>query len=110
MLIHKEGLLKMRPIVSNVGAATEKILKWLVKEFAAIGPVEGFNVKNSTKFVERMKEIKLKRTESLVSFDVEALFPSIPVTDAIGFVQDWFFFQNVLFIVSTHLFECNLQS
>ena len=93
--VHKQGPLKMRPIVSNIGAVTEKLSKWLVKTFKEIGPIGGMSVANSQEFIEKIRNIKLKRTESLVSFDVVSLFPSVPINDAIQFLEDWLLEQGV---------------
>ena len=86
--IHKEGRLKIRPIVSNIGASTERLAKWLVAEYKKMGPVGGKSVQNSGDFVQRIRDVKLKRTESLVSFDEVGLFPSIPVPEAINCLED----------------------
>ena len=86
--IYKSGPLKMRPIASNVSATTELLAKWLVDTFREIGPVDGFAVKNGLDFVDSLKSTRLKRTESLVSFDIVSMFPNVPVPVAIDFLEE----------------------
>jgi hypothetical protein len=62
----------MRPIVLTILAAHEKMAKWLVPEFEAMRPSEGLYVKNTFKFV---------------SFNVEALFPSILVDKSLELLK-----------------------
>ena len=103
--IHKQGPLKIRPIVSNCGAATEKIAKWLVNEFRGIGRVDGKSVKNSLEFVEKIKNVVVRRTEQMVSFDVISLFPSIPINDAIDCLERWLLLKGVGATKTTDLIE-----
>lgn len=79
----------MRPIVSNIGAPTEKVAKWLVKEFQNYDEPEGKSVKNTFDFVEKMKDVRMGPNDLLVSFDVEALFPSIPIDKALLLLDEW---------------------
>lgn len=93
--IHKIGN-KMRPIVSNINAPCYSIAKWLVAEFKKLKPIESLSVKNSFEFVERMKDVQVNRDEIMVSFDVESLFPSIPIEQA-------------LIAMEEHLLELNIE-
>jgi hypothetical protein len=49
-------------------------------------PME-FELRNTTDFIEKVKDVKVKEDEVLVSFDVGALFPSIPVESAINTIK-----------------------
>lgn len=80
--VHKTGE-KMRKIVSNVKSPLVKIARWLVSDMRKHGNFEGLYVKNSFEFVEKAKNIELEEDEIMISFDVEALFPSIPIPTAI---------------------------
>jgi hypothetical protein len=79
--VHKPGN-KMRPISSNNNATTEKITKWLSNEFENLPDPPGQWVKNTFEFVERVKDVTLERDELLVSFDVTALYPNVPILAA----------------------------
>ncbi|XP_062703744.1 uncharacterized protein LOC134286184 [Aedes albopictus] len=80
--IHKNPV-GMRPISSNIRTPTEKMAAWLVEELKKYPVKHGKGVKNSVDLAEQLKELKLRRGEILVSFDVVALFPSVPVTEAL---------------------------
>jgi len=80
--IHKAGN-KMRPIISNIDAPTSLLSKWVVSQVKILPPIQSLSVKNSFEFVEKIKDIYIEDHEVLVSFDVEALFPSIPVEEGI---------------------------
>lgn len=79
--VHKPGG-KLRNIVSNINSPSVKVAKWLVGELKKF-PIESLSIKNSFDFVEKTKNIRIDDDEIMISFDVEALFPSIPVTVAI---------------------------
>ncbi|XP_055543038.1 uncharacterized protein LOC129728613 [Wyeomyia smithii] len=80
--IHKNPV-GMRPIFSNIRTPTEKMAAWLVEEMKKYPITHGKSVKNSVDLVQQLEGFKIKRGEIMVSFDVTALFPSIPVTDAL---------------------------
>lgn len=80
--IHKNPV-GMRPISSNIRTPTEKMAAWLVNEMKKYAVKHGQSVKNSVDFVKQLEGFKLRRGEILVSFDVAALFPSVPVADAL---------------------------
>lgn len=86
--IHKTGNL-MRPIVSNIGAPFYKLAKWLVKEFKSLKQPIGLYVKNSFEFSTKIREIDIEENEEMVSFDVTALFPNIPVKAALDEMNRW---------------------
>lgn len=78
----------MRKIVSCINSPFAKISKWIVAELKQYGQFDGFSVKNSYEFVDKVKDIEIEADEILVSFDVTALFPSVPVTLAIGAIRE----------------------
>ncbi|XP_055589485.1 uncharacterized protein LOC129741732 [Uranotaenia lowii] len=80
--IHKNPV-AMRPISSNICTPTEKMAAWLVEEMRKYPVKHGKSVKNSVELVEKLKNFKVRRGEILVSFDVSALFPSVPIPDAL---------------------------
>lgn len=81
--IHKPGD-KMRQIVALVSAPCTKIAKWLVDEVKKLPPFESCSIKNSIEFAKRIKETTINDDEVLISFDVESLFPSIPLKKALA--------------------------
>lgn len=87
--IHKTGPLKMRPVVSNVNSPNYKVAKWLVKELKVLPQPEGRSIKNSMEFAKVIKQLTLSEDEIMVSFDVESLFPSIPIDEALNDMDKW---------------------
>jgi hypothetical protein len=47
------------------------------------------SVKNNINLIEKLSNNKIKENEILISFDVVALFPSIPIEITIGFLKEW---------------------
>ena len=88
--VHKPGL-ETREIISAIDAPTYKISKWLVKEFKEMPkPFSSRSVNNTQQFTQQLLEIgQPAEDEIMVSFDVKALFPSVPVRRAIGMLRDW---------------------
>lgn len=80
--IHKQGD-KMRQIVALLTAPCTKIAKWLVNELKQYPNFDSCAVKNSIEFAKLIQNLSIKEDEILVSFDVEALFPSIPIEEAL---------------------------
>lgn len=52
-------ILKMRPIVSNIGSPTEKVSKWLVKEYENYEQPEGKSIQNVFDFVQKVENAKI---------------------------------------------------
>jgi hypothetical protein len=86
--IHKPEK-SVRPIVSAINAPTSKISKWLTNEFNNL-PIKqsSFSVQNSLDFINRIKDIRLKDSEILVSFDVSSLFPSVPIPQTLEHLKE----------------------
>jgi hypothetical protein len=78
---HKEGN-KMRTICSNVNAPASLVAKKLVAMNRSLTIKSGFGIKNSKELIECLKDIKIRPNEELCSFDVTALYPSVPTNEA----------------------------
>jgi hypothetical protein len=84
--VHKTNV-PLRPIVSSIGSITYQPAKLLAK---ILGPLVGKNdrhVKNSKDFAEKIQDLEVPPPWQLVSFDVSALFTSIPVDQALVVVR-----------------------
>lgn len=85
----EDGDIKMRPIASNINAPTETIAKKLSKIFNSLPPPKGKSVKNGTEFAKMVNNVEIKRTDDMGSYDVTALYPSIPIPEAIVYLKKW---------------------
>ncbi|XP_072160566.1 uncharacterized protein [Bemisia tabaci] len=85
---HKQGE-KMRPIVSNIDSPTYSLAKWLNKSFLQLGPINSMSVKNSNQFINEVQDTKISEDQVMVSFDVESLFPSVPIRKTLDILKKW---------------------
>ena len=85
--IHKTGT-PLRPIVSSRGSITY----WVAKELShIIKPPVGqspHHLKNTKHFIQQLQGKRLQAGESITSFDVKALFTSVPVQPSIQIVHN----------------------
>ena len=77
----------MREIVDSCGGVTKNIDKFvyrIIKKYAT----SEYTVKNSSDFVESIKNVTVPEDSILVSYDVVALYPSIPQSEAIDLIHE----------------------
>ena len=74
----------MRPIVSSIGSVTYNLAKYATKVLSPLVGKTPHHIKNSQAFVDTIKDIKLKDNEIITSYDVSALFTSIPPEDVLN--------------------------
>ena len=84
--IHKQGV-PLRPIVASRGSFTYPVAKHLSKILSPMVGKNGLALKNSTELVSTLRDCKLDETDILVSFDVTALFTSVPVEKSLEIIQ-----------------------
>ena len=80
--VHKAGV-PLRPIVSSRGPVTYNTSKGLARIFKPLAGRSTFSVQNTMDFVEQVKNIRVQPQECIVSYDVKALFTSVPIKPAI---------------------------
>ena len=85
--IHKPGI-PLRPIISSIGTVTYNTAKELVKILKPLVGLSKHHVHNTRDFVEQLKEIRLKKEESMVSYDVTAHFTSVPIPPALKIIEE----------------------
>ena len=84
--VHKAGL-PLRPIVSSRGSVTYNTSKELARILKPLAGRSTFSVHNTMDFVEQVKNIRLQPQECIVSYDVKALFTSVPIKPAIKIIK-----------------------
>ena len=97
--IHKAGY-PLREIVDATGSVARDANKFvadIVRKYAIKGE---YRLKDSEEFVNKMKEVRVEEDEELVSFDVVALYPSVPQEEAIEIVRQELFADEELENVS----------
>ena len=84
--IHKKNI-PWRPIVSSQGSVSYGVAKELAKILKSLSGNTIHQVNNSKEFAEDIKKIQLEEGECIMSYDVAALFTSIPVKPAIEVIK-----------------------
>ena len=85
--IHKPNT-PLRPIVSSCGSVTYGVAKELAKILKPLVGKSPHHVNSTQDFVEQAKHITLAPGECLSSYDVSALFTSVPVDPALNIIND----------------------
>ena len=81
--IHKDGI-PLRPIVSSRGPISYEVAKELARILKPLVGSSPHHIKNTGDFIE---QIKLQADETITSYDVSALFTSVPIEAAINIIQ-----------------------
>ena len=85
--IHKPNT-PLRPIVSSCGSVTYGLAKELAKILKPLVGKSPHHINSTCNFVEQVKHITLESGECLSSYDVSALFTSVPVDPALNITKD----------------------
>ena len=86
-MIHKPDN-PLRPIVSSCGSITYGVAKELTKFLKPLVGKSPHHVNSTQDFVEQAKHIILAPGACLSSYDVSALFTSVPVDPALNIIKD----------------------
>ena len=85
--IHKPDT-PLRPIVSSCGSVTYGVAKELAKILKPLVGKSPHHINSTQDFVEQAKQFKLEPGECLSSYDVPALFTSVPIDPALKVIKD----------------------
>ena len=85
--IHKPDT-PLRPIVSSCGSVIYGVAKELAKILKPLVGRSPHHITSTQDFVEQAKQIKLEPGECLSSYDVSALFTSVPIDPALNIIKD----------------------
>ncbi len=83
--IHKEGN-PLREIVDSNGSIFKNIDKHIANIIKPLAGNTEYHVRNTKHFVDSVKDIHVADNEILVSYDVTALYPSVPQDEAIELI------------------------
>ena len=78
----------LRPIVSSIGAATYNTAKELAKILKPLVGMSAHHVHSTRDFVDQIKEIRPKPGECITSYDVQALFTSVPINPVLDIIKE----------------------
>ncbi|XP_072023340.1 uncharacterized protein [Amphiura filiformis] len=84
--IHK-ATIPLRPIISSIGSITYDTANFCAKIISPLVGNTPYHIKNTLDFVNKIGALKLSDDEELVSYDVTALFTSVPVEEALDIIQ-----------------------
>ena len=84
--IHKEGT-PLRPKVSSIGAVTYSTSKELSRILRPLVGKSPHHICNNQDFMEHLKGTTLGPDEVMVSYDVRALFTSVPIQPALEVIE-----------------------
>ena len=80
--IHKEST-PLRPIMSSIGAVTYSTSKELARILKPLVGKSPHHIYNNQDFIQHLKGITMGPDEAMVSYDVRALFTSVPIQPAL---------------------------
>ena len=85
--IHKTNI-PLRPIVSSRGSVTYGLAKVLAKILKPLVGKSLHQMQSTNDFVDRVRKVTLQPGECLCSYDVTALFTSVPVDPALELIRE----------------------
>ena len=84
--VHKEEM-PLRPIVSSIGAVAYETAKELSRILKPLVGKSPYQVQNNQEFLQHLEGIKLGPDEIIMSYDVKALFTSVPIQPALNIIE-----------------------
>ena len=84
--MHKEGM-SLRPIVSSIGAVSYEASKELARILKPLVEKSLYQVQNTRDFIQQVQGIKLQKDQCIMSYNVKALFTSVPIQPAIDIIR-----------------------
>ncbi|XP_072028106.1 uncharacterized protein [Amphiura filiformis] len=85
--VHKASV-PVRPIVSSIGSVCYSLARFLADLLSPLVGNSPHHIQNSQDFVSKLQTLKLDEAEVLTSYDVTALFTSVPVDGALDIVKE----------------------
>lgn len=86
--IHKPGF-QIRPVVTTIDDPTSKIAQFLLRAFKKFKKFDSLSVKDNKQFLREIEDETIEEDEEMISFDVCALYPSIPRHESSKMMKEW---------------------
>ena len=80
-------LIPLRTIVSSTSTVTYNTAKELAKILKPLVGIWTHHVQNTRDFVEHLEDVRLKQGECIISYDVTALFASVPIQPVLNIIK-----------------------
>ena len=77
----------LRPIVSSIESITYETAKELARILKPLVVRSPYHVQKTKDFIQHIEGIQLKPDECIMSYDVKALFTSVPIQPAISIIK-----------------------
>ena len=84
--VHKSGM-PLRPIVSSIGSVTYETSKELSRILKPLVGRSPHHVQNNQEFPKQLEDIQMGPDNIIMSYDVKALFTSVPIKPALKITQ-----------------------
>ena len=84
--MHKKDT-PLRPILSSIGSVTYETAKELSRILKPLVGISTHHVRNNQDFIHSIEEIIVEPEECMMSFDVKALFTSIPIQPTLKIIK-----------------------
>ena len=78
----------LRPIVSSTGTVSYNTAKELAKILKPLVGMSTHHLQNTKDFIQQLKDVRLQQDESIISYDVKALFTSVPIQLVLNIIQN----------------------
>ena len=85
--IHKQDI-PLRPIVSSTGTVSYNTSKELANILKPLVGWTTHHLKNTKDFIDQIKDVKLLPDETIISYDIKALFTSVPIQPVINIIKN----------------------
>ena len=85
--IHKQDT-PLRPIVSSTGTVSYNTAKELARILKPLVGMSTHHLQNTKDFIQQLKEVKLQQDETIISYDVKALFSSVPIQPVLNIIKN----------------------
>ena len=85
--LHKPNI-PLRPIVSSIGSPTYNLSKELARILSPLRGKTTSYIKNSSHFVEMIKDRTISESDLMVSFDVKSLFTRVPIKECLEIAEE----------------------